>query len=80
MALYGMAGLYQYLSRDPIIKHMVKCRYCRKKINEKVGKVCVCVCVCVLRKGVGGSQYREDLLSRTQVHREIKTGTTADTG
>lgn len=37
MALYGMAGLYQYLSRDPIIKHMVKCRYCRKKINEKVG-------------------------------------------
>lgn len=37
LALYALAGLYQYLSRDPIIKHMVKCRYCRKQINEKVG-------------------------------------------
>lgn len=37
MALYGLAGLYQYLSRDPIIKHMVKCQYCRKRVNEKVG-------------------------------------------
>lgn len=36
LALYGMAGMYQYLSKDPIIKHMIKCRYCRKKINEKV--------------------------------------------
>lgn len=35
-ALYALAGLYQYLSKDPIIKHMVKCRYCRKRINEKV--------------------------------------------
>ncbi|KAL2279485.1 hypothetical protein FJTKL_13377 [Diaporthe vaccinii] len=34
-ALYALAGLYQYLSKDPIIKHMVKCRYCRKRINEK---------------------------------------------
>lgn len=36
MALYGLAGLYQYFSRDPIIKHMVKCQYCRKRVNEKV--------------------------------------------
>lgn len=35
-ALYGLAGLYQYLSHDPIIKHMVKCQYCRKRVNEKV--------------------------------------------
>ncbi|KAI3402077.1 hypothetical protein diail_6 [Diaporthe ilicicola] len=35
-ALYALAGLYQYLSKDPIIKHMVKCRYCRKRVNEKV--------------------------------------------
>ncbi|KAL1861286.1 hypothetical protein Daus18300_008962 [Diaporthe australafricana] len=34
-ALYALAGLYQYLSKDPIIKHMVKCRYCRKRVNEK---------------------------------------------
>lgn len=35
-ALYALAGLYQYLSKDRIIKHMVKCRYCRKRIYEKV--------------------------------------------
>jgi large-conductance mechanosensitive channel len=58
-ALYALAGCYQYLSKDPIIKHMVKCRYCRKNINEKVSRVglvprvslcasmCVCVCACV---------------------------------
>ncbi|SPQ25230.1 317b11cb-030c-43d3-917e-6e29c96e4493 [Thermothielavioides terrestris] len=34
-SLYGLAAVYQYFSRDPIIKHMVKCRYCRKRINEK---------------------------------------------
>ncbi|POS78108.1 hypothetical protein DHEL01_v203508 [Diaporthe helianthi] len=34
-ALYALAGLYQYLSKDPIIKHMIKCRYCRKNVNEK---------------------------------------------
>lgn len=37
LSLYGLAALYQYVSQDPIIKHTVKCRYCRKKINEKVG-------------------------------------------
>ncbi len=36
LSLYGLAALYQYISRDPIIKHMIKCRYCRKRINEKV--------------------------------------------
>lgn len=38
LALYALAGAYQYLSRsgDPIIKHTVKCRYCRKKIIEDV--------------------------------------------
>lgn len=36
LALYGLAGLYQWLSHDNIIKHTVKCRYCRKSINEKV--------------------------------------------
>ncbi|GAB1316654.1 hypothetical protein MFIFM68171_06864 [Madurella fahalii] len=34
-SLYGLAALYQYFSKDPIIKRMVKCRYCRKRINEK---------------------------------------------
>lgn len=35
-SLYGLAATYQWLSHDPIIKHNVKCRYCRKWINEKV--------------------------------------------
>ncbi|KAL2129514.1 hypothetical protein VTI74DRAFT_7664 [Chaetomium olivicolor] len=34
-SLYGLAAVYQYFSQDPIIKHTVKCRYCRKSINEK---------------------------------------------
>ncbi|KAI0890190.1 gated mechanosensitive channel [Annulohypoxylon maeteangense] len=35
IALYGLASLYQYLSNDPIIKHTVKCRYCKKSIGSK---------------------------------------------
>ncbi|KAL1844579.1 hypothetical protein VTK73DRAFT_2267 [Phialemonium thermophilum] len=35
LALYGLAGLYQWFSHDPIIKHTVKCKYCRKRISEK---------------------------------------------
>jgi large conductance mechanosensitive channel len=35
-SLYGLAAVYQYFSQDPIIKHTVKCKYCRKRINEKV--------------------------------------------
>lgn len=42
-ALYALAGLYQYLSKDRIIKHMVKCRYCRKRIYEKVSWLFPCV-------------------------------------
>ncbi|TGO55739.1 hypothetical protein BOTNAR_0238g00070 [Botryotinia narcissicola] len=36
LALYEIAGLYQYFSQDnAIIKHTVRCKYCRKKIFEK---------------------------------------------
>lgn len=38
LALYSLASLYEYLSRDPIVKRTVKCRYCKKRINEKVGE------------------------------------------
>ncbi|KAK3687345.1 large-conductance mechanosensitive channel [Podospora appendiculata] len=34
-SLYGLASLYQCFSKDPIIKRTVKCKYCRKRINEK---------------------------------------------
>lgn len=48
-ALYALAGLYQYLSKDRIIKHMVKCPYCRKRIYEKVSGVCLLSALCVSR-------------------------------
>ncbi|KAI5922613.1 large-conductance mechanosensitive channel [Camillea tinctor] len=35
IALYCLATSYQYVSKDPIIKRTVKCKYCRKQISEK---------------------------------------------
>lgn len=64
-ALYALAGLYQYLSKDPIIKHMVKCRYCRKRINEKVSGICCCVLYSLLLAalGVGRWEYASALIN-----------------
>lgn len=39
-ALYGVASVYEMFTSDPIIKHMVKCKYCRKRISVKA-KRCV---------------------------------------
>ncbi|KAK3307514.1 large-conductance mechanosensitive channel [Chaetomium strumarium] len=41
-SLYGLAAVYQCVSQDPIIKHTVKCRYCRKRINEKAQRCVNC--------------------------------------
>ena len=38
LALYSIASIYSWLSSDAIIKHTVKCKYCRKRISEKVSK------------------------------------------
>jgi len=40
LALYTIANLYNWISHDSIIKHTVKCKYCRKRISEKA-KRCV---------------------------------------
>ncbi|KAK4160759.1 putative large-conductance mechanosensitive channel [Cladorrhinum sp. PSN259] len=40
--LYGLAWGYQAVSKDPIIKRTVKCRYCRKQINEKAKRCVEC--------------------------------------
>lgn len=40
IALYAIAQLYTWASEDPIIKHTVKCKFCRKRISEKA-KRCV---------------------------------------
>ncbi|ROW14057.1 hypothetical protein VPNG_04189 [Cytospora leucostoma] len=42
LALYALAGAYQYLSRDPIIKHSVKCRYCKRKTLEEAVRCVNC--------------------------------------
>ncbi|KDQ59937.1 hypothetical protein JAAARDRAFT_126836 [Jaapia argillacea MUCL 33604] len=36
LALYTIANIYGYFSHDSIIKHTVKCKYCRKEISQKV--------------------------------------------
>ncbi len=36
VALYAIASLYGMVTNDSIVKHTVKCRYCRKRISEKV--------------------------------------------
>lgn len=36
LALYVIAQLYGYFSKDSIIKHTVRCTYCRKYVSEKV--------------------------------------------
>ncbi|KAH8884740.1 gated mechanosensitive channel [Thozetella sp. PMI_491] len=35
VSLYSIAATYQYFSHDPILKHMIRCKYCRKYISEK---------------------------------------------
>lgn len=36
LALYTIAQVYSWISHDNIVKHSVKCKYCRKSISEKV--------------------------------------------
>lgn len=42
LALYTIAQTYGYVSKDSIIKHTVKCRYCRKRISEKARRCVNC--------------------------------------
>lgn len=36
IALYAIANIYELVSSDSIIKHTIKCKYCRKRISQKV--------------------------------------------
>ncbi|KDN66545.1 putative large conductance mechanosensitive channel protein [Colletotrichum sublineola] len=42
ISLYGLAHIFQFFSPDPIIKHTVKCRYCRKRISNKAQRCVNC--------------------------------------
>ncbi|KAJ8109166.1 hypothetical protein ONZ43_g6209 [Nemania bipapillata] len=40
--LYALACLYQCFSKDDIIKHTVKCRYCKKRVSAKATRCINC--------------------------------------
>ncbi|KDQ59938.1 hypothetical protein JAAARDRAFT_77827 [Jaapia argillacea MUCL 33604] len=42
LVLYLIANLYGYLSHDSIIKHMIKCKYCKKEISSKAMRCPMC--------------------------------------
>ncbi|KAF8808494.1 gated mechanosensitive channel [Phlegmacium glaucopus] len=42
LALYLIARLYEYLSTDSIIKHTIKCPFCRKEISSKAKRCAMC--------------------------------------
>ncbi|CAM1511339.1 Fc.00g088520.m01.CDS01 [Cosmosporella sp. VM-42] len=42
LSLYGLALFYTAVSKDPIIKHLVKCKYCRSRINQKAKRCVMC--------------------------------------
>lgn len=42
ISLYGLAQLYQLVSRDTIIKDTKKCKYCRQTISQKSARCVNC--------------------------------------
>lgn len=42
LALYLVASVYEWMSTDTIIKHTVKCKYCRKTISSKAHRCVNC--------------------------------------
>ena len=44
LGLYIVANVYTWVSSDAVIKKTVKCRFCRKRISEKVSYLNVLLC------------------------------------
>ncbi|KAI1298898.1 large-conductance mechanosensitive channel [Xylaria venustula] len=42
LMLYALACIYQYFSKDDIIKYTVKCRYCKKRVSAKATRCINC--------------------------------------
>ncbi|KAJ7477069.1 ion channel [Mycena galericulata] len=40
--LYGVAQLYSVFTKESIIKHIIKCKYCRKDISETAKRCAFC--------------------------------------
>lgn len=58
IALYTIAQVYTWTSNDAIIKHTVKCKFCRKRISEKVVNVKVSVTMDIILTGGIGKALR----------------------
>ena len=53
IALYIIANIYTWVSNDAVIKNTVKCKFCRKRISEKVRLTCFFGVVFWRKWGVG---------------------------
>ncbi|EPQ59962.1 ion channel [Gloeophyllum trabeum ATCC 11539] len=42
LVLYALANIYAVVSKDSIIKHTVRCIYCRKEISQKAKRCAFC--------------------------------------
>ncbi|TFK56338.1 ion channel [Heliocybe sulcata] len=42
LVLYAIANIYSAVSKDSIIKHTVRCIYCRKEISQKATRCAFC--------------------------------------
>ncbi|KAJ7066518.1 ion channel [Mycena amicta] len=40
--LYGVAEIYSMLTKESIIKHIVKCKYCRKDVSQTAQRCAFC--------------------------------------
>ena len=54
IALYIIANVYTWVSNDAVIKNTVKCKFCRKRISEKVCYV-LCFSLCQAGDLMGGA-------------------------
>lgn len=59
VALYTIAQVYTWTSNDAIIKHTVKCKFCRKRISEKVVNVRVNLSMDMILTGGIGKALRQ---------------------
>ena len=64
IALYGLAHIYSLVSHDNIIKHTKKCKYCRKRISEKVSALGSVLVLASFDKLVGSALHQLHELAR----------------
>ena len=64
LALFVIAKVYEWTSGDKVIKKQIKCKYCRKKISEKVQPRCDRTQVELRRVLIGGNRQSDVSIAR----------------